>query len=131
MSDQRPEAGQIPADLQSRFLALLPTLNRQAHFACAGLDNWHDREDLVQDALTTAWALYLRLRDEGKQPGKCPTAFARLAVQCAKRWVLEERPNGRCLIGKHRRNGELEVNSKPNSGNGRVPEKKKGPLAYP
>jgi hypothetical protein len=79
----------LPADeLHSKFLALMPRIERHAriyfrHLPCPG-----KRDDALQECLALAWQWLLRLSQRGKDVSDFPMAFVFLvarAVRCGRK----------------------------------------------
>lgn len=78
MSQALSPADETFARLRARFLSILPFIERQARLTYRHVDNFHDRQDAVADAIAHAWALFLRLaeQDTGPSPFACaPNGF--------------------------------------------------------
>jgi len=80
------------ARLHSGFLAILPSIERHAHFAFRLMFNEHDREDAIQETIAVAWAWYRQLAQRGKDAGEFPTRLAFFASRHVK--------SGRLLCGQ-------------------------------
>ena len=68
------------ATLHARFQELLPLLRSYAGKSFRFLENRHDREDAVAEAIALCWAWYARLAHRGKDAGTFVRTLVRYAV---------------------------------------------------
>ncbi len=86
----KPHAPSIPA-WHNRFLAILPTVLRQARIAFSSLDP-ERREDALAEVVANVFAAYARLAELGKEDLAYATPLARYAI---RRYY-----DGRCVGSK-------------------------------
>jgi hypothetical protein len=79
------------AQLQARFLAVMPRIETHARFYFRHLKCPHQREEALAECLALAWSWFVRL----VQRGKNPEAFISVLADFAARAVS----SGRCLCG--------------------------------
>ena len=80
--------------LHSRFLEILPTIERHARIAFRNIRCPDRREDRVADAVSICWKWFLRLEERGKDVGQFVTTFGALAaraVRCGRRLCGQEK----------------------------------------
>jgi hypothetical protein len=82
------------AVLQAAFLAILPRIEKHAHFHFRDLRCRHRQDDAVAETVALAWKCFLRLTRRGKDASRFPVAFANYAARAAK--------NGRRLCGQEK-----------------------------
>jgi DNA-directed RNA polymerase specialized sigma24 family protein len=63
-----PVSVTAPGPLQSRFLAILPVVEKHARFAFRALVCGQEREDAVAEVIALVWHWYCRLINRGKNP---------------------------------------------------------------
>jgi hypothetical protein len=87
------------AQLQSRFLAVMPRIERHARISFRHLRCPHQREEALAECLALAWWWFVRLVRRGKNP----EAFISVLADFAARAVA----NGRRLCGQQKANEVL------------------------
>jgi hypothetical protein len=87
------------AQLQTRFLAVMPRIERHARFSFRHLRCPHQREEALAECLALAWWWYVRLARRGKNP----EAFITILADFAARAVS----SGRRLCGQQKANDVL------------------------
>ena len=80
----------LPA-LQTRFLALLPRIERHSRIYFRHLRCPHRKEEALQETRALAWRWFVRLVRRGKDPADFPSALASFAARAVH--------NGRRLCG--------------------------------
>jgi hypothetical protein len=75
------------ADLQVRYIAVLPIVERYAPLACRGLKCPHRRDDAAQELRSMVWSWLVRLAQKGRDG----TAFIRSLAYLAARAVRSHR----------------------------------------
>jgi len=83
------------ADLQARFLAILPRIQSHGLIYFRHLKCPHRREEAVAEMVAVAWKWCIRLIQKGKDPGRFPSAiasFAARAVSSGRRLCGQEKP---------------------------------------
>jgi hypothetical protein len=64
----------------NKFLQLLPAIRKQAEYAFRRLPA-EAREELIQETIAQAFALFVRLWQKGKLALVCPTPLAKFAIR--------------------------------------------------
>src|SRR6516162_2466657 len=82
--------------LQTRFLSVLPRIERHARIYFRHLKCPHQREEAVAECLALAWAWFVRLVRRGKTPDAFITVLADFAARAVS--------NGRRLCGQEKAN---------------------------
>jgi hypothetical protein len=96
------------AQLQNRFLAVLPRIERHARISFRHLRCPHQREEALAECLALAWAWFVRLVRRGKNPEAFITVladFAARAVSSGRRLCGQERANEVLSLVAQRRHG--------------------------
>ena len=70
--------------LQSRFLALLPRIERYARFHFRGVRCANRKADRIAEVIALAWKWFLRLAERGKDVTQFLTVFVNLAVRSVR-----------------------------------------------
>jgi hypothetical protein len=82
--------------LQTRFLSVLPRIERHARIYFRHLKCLHQREEAVAECLALAWAWFIRLVRRGKNPEAFITVLASFAARAVA--------SGRGLCGQQKAN---------------------------
>jgi hypothetical protein len=85
--------------LQNRFLAVLPRIERHARIYFRRLNHPHQREEALAECLALCWWWFVRLVRRGKDPEAFITVLASLAARAVA--------SGRRLCGQERANEVL------------------------
>jgi hypothetical protein len=78
--------------LQAGFLAVMPRIDKAAHFHFRHLTCPGRRADAVAEVVAVAWSWYRRCAERGRDAGEFPSALARLAARFVR--------SGRRLCGQ-------------------------------
>lgn len=89
-----PSSVTVAADLQDKFLSLLPRIRLHAHIYFRHIRCRNQKEDYIAEAVALAWHWFLRLERRGKDVATFVSALASYAARAAN--------NGRRLTGRDR-----------------------------
>ena len=95
----------VAQSLQSRFLTLLPRIERQARMASRQLRCGHRRADFIAEVTALAWKWFVRLIQRGKDATRFVSAiaiYATRAVRSGRRFVGKEKLND--VLSPHAQN---------------------------
>jgi hypothetical protein len=80
--------------LQSRFLGILPKIERHGRCYFRHLRCSSTKEDRIAEMIAISWKWFLRLVEQGKDPAKFPSVIATFAAKAVR--------NGRRLCGQEK-----------------------------
>jgi hypothetical protein len=89
------------AELQRKFLALLPRIQRHAGVVFRDIRCPDRKEELTAEAIALSWRWFLHLAERGKDVSTFPSAFATFACRAAR--------SGRRLCGQEKAKGVLST----------------------
>lgn len=85
--------------LQSRFLGILPKIERHARCYFRHVRCWSTKEDRIAETVALSWKWFRRLDEQGKDPTQFPTVLASYSARAVR--------NGRRLCGQERAKDSL------------------------
>lgn len=80
------------AEIQVRFLAILPKIENHARYTFRYIRCYHAREDAIAETVALCWLWYRRLVDQANDPARFPSVLASYATRQVK--------SGRRLCGQ-------------------------------